>query len=87
MAAFKDIKRKVATVEKKADTRPDMVAASKFRTSQTRMESSVPMHEVYGSIEAVSPVRVSRCAPLLAAREAKRIRVVSMSSDRDLWAI
>lgn len=87
MAALKDIKRKVAAVEKtKQITRAmNMVAASKFRTSQTRMESFRPYAMKFMEVLSSLAVRVSPDAhSLLAAREAKRIRVVSMSSDRGL---
>lgn len=87
MAALKDIKRKVAAVQKtKQITKAmNMVAASKFRASQTRMESFRPYAQKFMELLVSMASRVSPDAdPLLAIREPKTIRVICMSSDRGL---
>ncbi|OPY91180.1 MAG: ATP synthase gamma chain [Syntrophus sp. PtaU1.Bin208] len=87
MAALKDIKRKVAAVGKtKQITRAmNMVAASKFRSAQARMESFRPYAMKFMDVLSSLALRVSPDAhPLLAAREPKTIRVLCMSSDRGL---
>jgi len=87
MAALKDIKRKVAAVGKtKQITRAmNMVAASKFRSAQARMESFRPYAMKFMDVLSSLALRVNPDAhPLLATREVKKIRVLSMSSDRGL---
>jgi F-type H+-transporting ATPase subunit gamma len=87
MAALKDIKRKVAAVGKtKQITRAmNMVAASKFRSAQVRMESFRPYAMKFMDVLSSLALRVNPDAhPLLATREVKKIRVLSMSSDRGL---
>ncbi|OPY14456.1 MAG: ATP synthase gamma chain [Syntrophus sp. PtaU1.Bin005] len=87
MAALKDIKRKVAAVQKtKQITRAmNMVAASKFRAAQARMESFRPYAMKFMEVLDSLALRVNPEAhPLLAAREPKKIRVLCMSSDRGL---
>ncbi|SEM28137.1 ATP synthase F1 subcomplex gamma subunit [Syntrophus gentianae] len=87
MAALKDIKRKVEAVQKtKQITRAmNMVAASKFRSAQTRMESFRPYAMKFMDVLSSLALRVSPDAhPLLAARDPKKIRVLCMSSDRGL---
>jgi F-type H+-transporting ATPase subunit gamma len=87
MAALKDIKRKITAVNKTRQiTRAmNMVAASKFKAAQTRMENfrsyAVKFMEVLSSLA----LRVdAKTHPLLAVREPKRIRVICMTSDRGL---
>lgn len=87
MAALKDIKRKVAAVQKtKQITKAmNMVAASKFRTAQTRMESFRPYAMKFMDVLSSLALRVNpESHPLLAVREPKKIRVLCMSSDRGL---
>jgi len=87
MAALKDIKRQVSAVQKtKQITRAmNMVAASKFRASQTRMESFRPYAMKFMEVLSSLALRVNPEAhPLLAVREAKKIRVLCVSSDRGL---
>jgi len=87
MAALKDIKRQVAAVQKtKQITRAmNMVAASKFRAAQSRMESYRPFAMKFMDVLSSLALRVSPDAhPLLAVREPKRVRVICMSSDRGL---
>ncbi|MDY0188033.1 MAG: ATP synthase F1 subunit gamma [Syntrophus sp. (in: bacteria)] len=87
MAALKDIKRQVAAVQKtKQITRAmNMVAASKFRAAQTRMESFRPYAMKFMEVLDSLALRVNPEAhPLLAAREPRKIRVLCMSSDRGL---
>jgi F-type H+-transporting ATPase subunit gamma len=87
MAALKDIKRKVAAVQKtKQITKAmNMVAASKFRSAQARMESFRPYAMKFMDVLGSLALRVNPDAhPLLAVREPKTIRVICMSSDRGL---
>jgi len=81
MAALRDIKRKITAVQKtKQITRAmNMVAASKLRTSQTRMENFRPYAVKFMDVLKSLALRVDpNIHPLLAVREPKRIRVICM---------
>ncbi|MBE0556178.1 MAG: ATP synthase F1 subunit gamma, partial [Proteobacteria bacterium] len=87
MAALKDIKRKITAVQKTRQiTRAmNMVAASKFKAAQTRMENFRPYAAKFLDVLNSLALRVdAETHPLLAVREPKRIRVICMTSDRGL---
>ncbi len=87
MAALKDIKRKITAVHKTRQiTRAmNMVAASKFKAAQTRMENFRPYAAKFLEVLTGLALRVdAETHPLLAVREPKRIRVICMTSDRGL---
>src|SRR5512137_1720731 len=87
MAALKDIKRKITAVQKTRQiTRAmNMVAASKFKAAQTRMENFRPYAMKFMEVLNSVALRVdARTHPLLAVREPKRIRAICMTSDRGL---
>lgn len=87
MAALKDIKRKITAVHKtKQITRAmNMVAASKFKAAQMRMENFRPYAAKFMEVLNSLALRVDAGSnPLLAVREPKRIRVICMTSDRGL---
>ena len=87
MAALKDIKRKITAVSKtKQITRAmNMVAASKFKAAQMRMENFRPYASKFMDVLNSLALRVSpETHPLLAVREPKKIRVICMTSDRGL---
>ncbi|MBU2026582.1 MAG: ATP synthase F1 subunit gamma [Proteobacteria bacterium] len=87
MAALKDIKRKITAVHKtKQITRAmNMVAASKFKAAQMRMENFRPYAVKFMEVLNSLALRVDASNhPLLAVREPKRIRVICMTSDRGL---
>ncbi len=87
MAALKDIKRKITAVSKtKQITKAmNMVAASKFKFAQTRMENFRPYAVKFMDVLNSLALRVSpESHPLLAVREPKKIRVICMTSDRGL---
>jgi F-type H+-transporting ATPase subunit gamma len=87
MAALKDIKRKITAVQKTRQiTRAmNMVAASKFKAAQMRMENFRPYAVKFMEVLNSLALRVdARTHPLLAVREPKRIRVICMTSDRGL---
>ena len=87
MASLKDIKRKVGAVQKtKQITRAmNMVAASKFKSSQVRMENFRPYAGKFMDVLNSLALRVENMShPLLAVRDPKRIRVICMTSDRGL---
>lgn len=87
MAALKDIKRKITAVQKTRQiTRAmNMVAASKFKAAQTRMENFRPYAAKFLEVlNNLAPRVDTECHPLLAVREPKRIRVICMTSDRGL---
>ncbi|MDR2860929.1 MAG: ATP synthase F1 subunit gamma [Syntrophobacterales bacterium] len=87
MAALKDIKRKVAAVQKtKQITKAmNMVAASKFKSAQVRMENFRPYAAEFMNVLNSLALRVdSNSHPLLAVRDAKKVRVICMTSDRGL---
>lgn len=87
MAALKDIKRKITAVHKTRQiTRAmNMVAASKFKAAQTRMENFRPYAAKFMDVLNSLALQVeSESHPRLAVREPKRIRVICMTSDRGL---
>ena len=87
MAALKDIKRKITAVQKTRQiTRAmNMVAASKFKAAQTRMQNFRPYAVKFMEVLNSLALRVdAKSHPLLAVREPKRIRVICMTSDRGL---
>ena len=87
MAALKDIKRKITAVQKTRQiTRAmNMVAASKFKAAQARMENFRPYAVRFMEVLNNLALRVdTESHPLLAVREPKRIRVICMTSDRGL---
>jgi len=87
MAALKDIKRKINAVQKTRQiTRAmNMVAASKFKAAQARMQNFRPYAESFMEMLGDLSSRVSvESHPLLAVREPKRIRAILMTSDRGL---
>ncbi|HOW56491.1 MAG TPA: ATP synthase F1 subunit gamma [Smithellaceae bacterium] len=87
MASLKDIKRKVSAVQKtKQITRAmNMVAASKFKAAQSRMENFRPYASKFMDVLNSLALRVESIShPLLAVREPKRLRIICMTSDRGL---
>ena len=87
MAALKDIKRKITAVHKTRQiTRAmNMVAASKFKAAQTRMENFRPYAMKFMEVLNSLALRVdAKTHPLLAVREPKRVRLICMTSDRGL---
>jgi F-type H+-transporting ATPase subunit gamma len=87
MAALKDIKRKINAVQKTRQiTRAmNMVAASKFKSAQTRMLNFRPYAQSFLEMLGDLAAKVSvETHPLLAARDLKRIKVILMTSDRGL---
>jgi F-type H+-transporting ATPase subunit gamma len=87
MAALKDIKRKITAVQKTRQiTRAmNMVAASKFKAAQLRMENFRPYAMKFMEVLNSVALRVdAKTHPLLAVREPKKIRVLCMTSDRGL---
>ena len=87
MASLKDIKRKVSAVQKtKQITRAmNMVAASKFKSAQVRMENFRPYAGKFMDVLNSLALRVENAShPLLAVRDPRKIRVICMTSDRGL---
>ena len=87
MAALRDIKRKITAVQKtKQITRAmNMVAASKLRSSQLRMENFRPYAVKFMDVLMSLALRVdSRMHPLLAVRIPNKIRLIVVTSDRGL---
>ncbi len=87
MASLKDIKRKVSAVQKtKQITRAmNMVAASKFKSAQMKMENFRPYAGKFMDVLNSLALRVDNMThPLLAVRDPKRLRVICMTSDRGL---
>lgn len=87
MAALRDIKRKITAVQKtKQITRAmNMVAASKLRSAQQRMENFRPYAVKFMDVLMSLALRVdSRMHPLLAVRIPNKIRLIVMTSDRGL---
>jgi F-type H+-transporting ATPase subunit gamma len=87
MAALKDIKRKITAVQKtKQITKAmNMVAASKLKAAQLRMENFRPYARKFMDVLSSLALRVDPSThPLLAAREPKKIWLICMTSDRGL---
>jgi F-type H+-transporting ATPase subunit gamma len=87
VASLKDIKRKVTAVSKtKQITRAmNMVAASKFKSAQMKMENFRPYAGKFMDVLNSLALRVESINhPLLAVRDPNRIRVICMTSDRGL---
>ncbi|MBN2255361.1 MAG: ATP synthase F1 subunit gamma [Deltaproteobacteria bacterium] len=87
MASLRDIKRKIQAVDKtKQITRAmNMVAAAKLKSAQTRMENFRPYAEKFMEVLNSVALRVNpKAHPLLAVREAKKVRIIMMTSDRGL---
>ena len=87
MAALKDIKRKVTAVQKTRQITKamNMVAASKFKTSQLRMENFRPYALKFMDVLNSLAQRVETVVhPLLAVRDPKKLWVICMTSDRGL---
>jgi len=87
MAALKDIKRQIGAVQKtKQITKAmNMVAASKFRTAQMRMDNFRPYAGKFMEVLNSLALRVDASShPLLAVRPPKKLRVICMTSDRGL---
>ena len=87
MPSLKDIKRKVGAVQKtKQITRAmNMVAASKFKAAQLKMDNFRPYAGKFMDVLNSFALRADSMAhPLLAVRDPKRIRIICMTSDRGL---
>ncbi len=85
--SLRDIKRKSQAVEKtKQITRAmNMVAASKLKNAQTRMENFRPYaSKVMEVLQSLSSQMQSSMNPLLAVRDPKRVRIILMTSDKGL---
>jgi len=85
--SLKDIKRKVVGVAKtKQITRAmNMVAASKFKSAQAKMENFRPYAGKFMDVLNSLALRVDTTThPLLAVRDPKSIRVICLTSDRGL---
>jgi len=85
--SLKDIKRKVTAVQKtKQITRAmNMVAASKFKSAQMKMENFRPYAGKFMDVLNSLALRVETMShPLLAVRDPRRLRVICMTSDRGL---
>jgi len=85
--SLKDLKRKIVAVQKtKQITRAmNMVAASKFKSAQLKMENFRPYAGKFMEVLNSLALRVdSSTHPLLAVRDPKKIRVICMTSDRGL---
>lgn len=87
MPSLKDIKRKVTAVQKtKQITRAmNMVAASKFKSAQIKMDNFRPYAGKFMDVLNSLALRVETMShPLLAVRDPRRLRVICMTSDRGL---
>jgi F-type H+-transporting ATPase subunit gamma len=87
MAGAKEIRTKIASVKstQKITSAMEMVAASKMRKAQDRMEATRPyadkMRQVIGHVALATPEYTH---PFMKRREAKRIGFIVVSSDRGL---
>ncbi len=87
MAALKDIKRQIGAVQKtkQITSAMNMVAASKFRMAQMRMDDFRPYAGKFMEVLNSLALRVDASShPLLAVRPPKKLRVICMTSDRGL---
>ena len=87
MAGAKEIRTKIASVKstQKITSAMEMVAASKMRKAQDRMQETRPyaekMRQVIGHVALANPEYKH---PFMHAREVKRIGLIIISSDRGL---
>jgi F-type H+-transporting ATPase subunit gamma len=87
MAGAKEIRTKIASVKstQKITSAMEMVAASKMRKAQDRMEATRPyadkMRQVIGHVALATPEYTH---PFMKRRDAKRIGFIVVSSDRGL---
>lgn len=87
MAGAKEIRTKIASVKstQKITRAMEMVAASKMRKAQDRMEATRPyaekMRQVIGHVALANPEYKH---PFMNAREVKRVGLIIVSSDRGL---
>jgi F-type H+-transporting ATPase subunit gamma len=87
MAGAKEIRTKIASVKstQKITSAMEMVAASKMRKAQDRMESTRPyaekMRQVIGHVALANPEYKH---PFMNSRDVKRIGFIVISSDRGL---
>ena len=86
MASLKDIKRKVSAVQKtkQITSAMNMVAASKFKSAQVRMENFRPYAVNSWTCSTVWRSRGKHIPSTLAVRDPRKIRVICMTSDRGL---
>jgi F-type H+-transporting ATPase subunit gamma len=87
MAGAKEIRSKIASVKstQKITSAMEMVAASKMRKAQDRMEATRPyadkMRQVIGHVALATPEYTH---PFMQRREVKRVGFIIVSSDRGL---
>jgi len=87
MAGAKEIRSKIASVKstQKITSAMEMVAASKMRKAQDRMEATRPyadkMRQVIGHVALATPEYTH---PFMRRREVKRVGFIVVSSDRGL---
>jgi F-type H+-transporting ATPase subunit gamma len=87
MAGAKEIRTKIASIKstQKITSAMEMVAASKMRKAQDRMEATRPyaekMRQVIGHVALANPEYKH---PFMQAREVKRLGFIIVSSDRGL---
>jgi F-type H+-transporting ATPase subunit gamma len=87
MSGAKEIRTKIASVKstQKITSAMEMVAASKMRRAQDRMEATRPyaekMRQVIGHVALANPEYKH---PFMRAREVKRVGLIIVSSDRGL---
>ena len=87
MASLKDVKSKIGGVKKTAQitSAMNMVAASKLRGAQSKMERFRPYAAKFNqAMGNLSSGMVSGQFPLMAAREVKTVELVIVTSDRGL---
>ncbi|MGD8422301.1 MAG: F0F1 ATP synthase subunit gamma, partial [Methyloceanibacter sp.] len=87
MASLKELRNRIASVKatQKITKAMQMVAASKMRKAQDRMNASRPyaqrMHQVIGHLAMADPEYKH---PYLVEREAKRVGFIVITTDRGL---
>ncbi|MGB5260744.1 MAG: F0F1 ATP synthase subunit gamma [Gammaproteobacteria bacterium] len=87
MAGAKEIRTKIASIKntQKITKAMEMVAASKMRRAQDRMMATRPYAEKIGNVVAhLSHAHPEYHHPYLAEREAKRVGLIVISTDRGL---
>ena len=87
MASAKEIRTKVKSIQntQKITKAMEMVAASKMRKSQERMNAARPYSDkIYNVVAHLAHANTEYNHPFLVEREAKRVGYVIVSSDRGL---
>jgi F-type H+-transporting ATPase subunit gamma len=87
MAGARDIRSKIASIKntKKITSAMQLVAASKMRKTQDRMQASKPYaSKIYEVVQHIARAHSEYHHPFMRSREVKRIGLIAVTTDRGL---